>query len=224
MSTPTPLEAKELFHVGPVVITQPVVTAFVLVLLLGAISAVITRGMGPRPTRAQVVLEALVSIVSVQLREVLGRDPAPFLPLLGTLFLFISVSNLAGLFPGVTPPTANLETVAALALIVFFSTHAYGIRSRGIREYLVSYTKPSVFFLPLNILSELTRTFSLMVRLFGNIMSHELVIGIIVSLVGLFVPIPFMALSILIGIIQAYIFTVLATVYIGAAVGAIEKG
>ena len=120
-------------------------------------------------------------------------------------------------------PTSKLETPAALALIVFFSVHFFGIRARGLRGYLASFAKPKLIMLPLNILSELTRTFSLMLRLFGNIMSGEFIIALIVALAGLFVPIPLMALEILIGIVQAYIFTVLAAVFIGAAADTFEE-
>ena len=120
-------------------------------------------------------------------------------------------------------PTSKLETPAALALIVFFSVHYFGIRARGLRGYLASFAKPKLIMLPLNILSELTRTFSLMLRLFGNIMSGEFIIALIVALAGLFVPIPLMALEILIGIVQAYIFTVLAAVFIGAAADTFEE-
>ncbi|MGB7914503.1 MAG: F0F1 ATP synthase subunit A, partial [Rhodomicrobium sp.] len=131
--------------------------------------------------------------------------------------------NLSGLLPGVEAPTSKLETPAALALIVFFSVHFFGIRARGLRGYLASFAKPKLIMLPLNILSELTRTFSLMLRLFGNIMSGEFIIALIVALAGLFVPIPLMALEILIGIVQAYIFTVLAAVFIGAAADTFEE-
>ncbi|RME97507.1 MAG: F0F1 ATP synthase subunit A, partial [Alphaproteobacteria bacterium] len=124
--------------------------------------------------------------------------------------------------PGVSPPTGHIETPAALALVVFLSVHIIGVRMRGVRDYLHHYLEPSPLLLPLNILSELTRSFSLMVRLFGNMMSHEFVLGIVVVLAGLFVPVPFMLLGILIGVVQAYIFAVLATVYIGAALGAVE--
>ena len=120
-------------------------------------------------------------------------------------------------------PTSKLETPAALALIVFFSVHFFGIRARGLRGYLASFAKPKLIMLPLNILSELTRTFSLMLRLFGNIMSGEFIVALIVALAGLFVPIPLMALEILIGIVQAYIFTVLAAVFIGAAADTFEE-
>jgi F-type H+-transporting ATPase subunit a len=146
------------------------------------------------------------------------------LPILGTLFLFIVVANLSALVPGVKAPTASLETPAALAIVVFLSAHFYGICEQGLKKYLASYLKPNPLMLPLNVLSEITRTFSLMVRLFGNMMSHELVIGIVATIAGLLVPIPFMALGILVGVIQAYIFAILATVFVGAAVGAVEKG
>jgi F-type H+-transporting ATPase subunit a len=129
-----------------------------------------------------------------------------------------------GVLPGVKPPTASIETAAALAVIVFLAVHVYGLRRRGLRAYLASYAKPTVIMLPLNVLSEVTRTFSLMVRLFGNILSGEFVIATVLALAGLFVPIPLMALEILIGLIQAYIFTVLAAVFIGAGIGSIERG
>jgi F-type H+-transporting ATPase subunit a len=142
--------------------------------------------------------------------------------LLGTLFVFLVFANLSAVVPGMKPPTGHIETPAALALIVFLSVHYFGIRSRGWLQYVRRYVRPNPLLLPLNVLSEITRTFSLMVRLFGNMMSHEFVIAIVVFLAGLFLPIPFMLLGILIGIIQAYIFTVLATVFIGAAVGSAE--
>jgi F-type H+-transporting ATPase subunit a len=220
----SPLENEVLFRIGPAEVARPVVTTWAIIAVLGLASWLGTRRMSERPGRWQTVLEATVSLLGNQIREIVRRDPTPFLPLVGTLFVFIAVANLSGLLPGVKSPTASIETPAALAIVVFFSVHAFGIRARGVRRYLKSYVEPNPLMLPLNILSEITRTFSLMVRLFGNIMSHELIIGIVVSLAGLLVPIPFMALGILIGLIQAYIFSVLATVFVGAAVGAVEKG
>jgi F-type H+-transporting ATPase subunit a len=225
MSPPvSPLDPDVLFHAGPLEIARPVVTTWAIVAVLGLSCWLGTRRMSERPGRWQAILEAVVSLLGGQIREIVRRDPAPFLPLIGTLFVFIAASNLAGILPGVRSPTANVATPAALAIIVFFSVHVLGIRARGVRRYLTSYLEPNPVMLPLNVLSEITRTFSLMVRLFGNIMSHELIVGIVVSLAGLLVPIPFMALGILIGLIQAYIFSVLATVFVGAAVGAVEKG
>jgi F-type H+-transporting ATPase subunit a len=184
----------------------------------------ITRGLKIEADRRQAVLEIIVSGIAQQIGEVIRKDPRPFLPLLGTLFIFLVIANLSGLLPGVEAPTSKLETPAALALIVFFSVHFFGVRTRGLRGYLASFAEPKLIMLPLNILSEVTRTFSLMVRLFGNVMSGEFVIALVVALAGLFVPIPLMVLEILVGLVQAYIFTVLATVFIGAAVGSIESG
>ncbi len=152
-----------------------------------------------------------------QTGETLHRDGRSLLPLIGTLFLFLMAANLSGILPGTQAPTARLETPAALALVVFLSVHYYGARALGLGSYLASFARPKLIMLPLNVLSEITRTFSLMVRLFGNVMSGEFVIALVISLTGLFVPIPFMALELLLGFIQAYIFTVLATVFIGAA-------
>jgi F-type H+-transporting ATPase subunit a len=146
------------------------------------------------------------------------------LPVLGTLFIFLVVANLSGVLPGVEAPTSKLETPAALALIVFSAVHYFGVRAQGLRGYLASFAKPKLIMLPLNIVSEVTRTFSLMARLFGNVMSGEFVIGLVVALAGLFVPIPLMALEILVGVVQAYIFTILATVFVGAAIGEVERG
>jgi len=157
-----------------------------------------------------------------QIDQVIRKNPRPFLPLLGTLFIFLVAANLSGVLPGVEAPTGKLETPAALAVIVFAAVHYFGVRARGFLGYLKSFAKPKLIMLPLNIASEVTRTFSLMVRLFGNVMSGEFVIALVVALAGLFLPIPLMALAILVGLVQAYIFTVLATVFIGAAVDTVE--
>ena len=220
----SPLSTEIVFRVGPIPFARSVVTTSVIVALLGLGSWASTRRMKVAPGRWQAALEAVVVVVDGQLREILRRDPEPFLPVLGTLFLFIVVANLSALVPGVKAPTASLETPAALAIIVFVSAHVYGIRAQGLRRYLRSYLEPNPLLLPLNVLSEITRTFSLMVRLFGNMMSHELVIGIVATIAGLLVPIPFMALGVLVGVIQAYIFAILATLFVAAAIGAAEKG
>jgi len=146
-------------------------------------------------------------------------DPRPYRPLIGTLFLYVLVANWSSLVPGIEPPTAHIETDAALALIVLAATIGYGIGARGIVGYLKTFAEPSWVMIPLNVVEQITRTFSLIVRLFGNIMSGVFVIGIVLSLAGLIVPIPLMALDLLTGAVQAYIFAVLATVFIGAAVG-----
>ena len=222
--TESPLVAPVLFHLGPVQIAQPVVTTWGLIAALTVVSFAITRDLRRRPSRWQAVLEILVTTIEDQITATMQTAGRPFVPLLGTLFIFLVCANLSGVLPGVKPPTASIETAAALALIVFLAVHVYGLRRRGPRAYLASYAKPTLIMLPLNILAEITRTFSLMVRLFGNILSGEFVIATVLALAGLFVPIPLMALAILIGVIQAYIFTVLAAVFIGAAIGSIERG
>jgi F-type H+-transporting ATPase subunit a len=216
----SPLQDQIVFQLGSIPITESVVTTWGIM-----IAMVLVAWLGTRKARRggalQTALEILVETIADQVQEIVGAAKAPFVSLLATLFLFLVCANLVAILPGVKSPTAHIETPAALALTVFFSTHVFGIRARGWRRYLRHYTEPSLLLTPLNILSELTRTFSLMVRLFGNMMSHEIVLAIVALLAGLFVPIPFLLLGILIGLIQAYIFTILASVYIGAATGAI---
>lgn len=212
-----PLEPDILFYAGPIPISRAVVTTWALMGVLTLVSWWGMRRPKMQPGPLQATLEVVVETLSSQIGDILKRDATPYLPLLGTLFLFIVFANLSAVIPGLKPPTARLETTAALAGTVFFTVHFFGIRGRGLWGYLAHYMRPNPLLMPLNILGEITRVFSLMVRLFGNIMSHELIIAIIVFLAGLFVPIPFMLLGIMIGIIQAYIFTVLASVFIGAA-------
>jgi len=219
MTPASPLATPVVFRLGLLVVTAPVVTTWGIMLVLGTGSWVLTRRLSLQPGRTQVALEVLVSGVSSQIEEVLRRSARGVLPLVGTLFLYLLAANLCGIIPGVQAPTAHLETPAALALIVFFAVHYFGIRSQGLRGYLASFARPKLVMLPLNIISEITRTFSLMVRLFGNVMSGEFLIALVVALAGLLIPIPLMALELLVGVVQAYIFTVLATVFIGAAVG-----
>ena len=170
------------------------------------------------PTRLQTALELLVVTIDQQIRDTMQTEPATYRALIGTLFIFVLIANWSALVPGVSPPTAHLETDAALALIVLGATVFYGIRTRGTAAYLAAFAEPSWVMIPLNVVEQITRTFSLVVRLFGNVMSGVFVIGIMLSLAGLLVPIPLMALDLLTGAVQAYIFSVLAMVFIGAAI------
>ena len=224
MMPASPLSSAVLFHVGTVGITRPVVTTWAIMAVLAVSSWVLTRRLDVHPSRRQIVLELLVTGIASQIEEVVRKDARPLLPLLGTLFLYLLVANLSGLLPGVNAPTGALETPAALALVVFGAVHFFGIRAQGLGGYLASFARPKLIMLPLNVVSEVTRTFSLMVRLFGNIMSGEFLIGLVLALAGLFVPVPLMALELLVGVVQAYIFSVLATVFIGAAIGGGEAG
>lgn len=220
----SPLVEQALFHIGPIPIGVSVVTTWAIMVVLTAVSWLGTRRANVRAGTLQVILEIVVEAVSNQIRDVIRKDPWPYVGLIGTLFIFLAVANLTAIVPGAKPPTAHIETPAALAAIVFLSVHYFGIRSLGPAGYLKRYIRPNVLLLPFNVLSEITRTFSLMIRLFGNIMSHEIVLAVVVLLSGLLLPIPFMLLGILIGLIQAYIFSVLATVFIAAAVGSVETG
>jgi F-type H+-transporting ATPase subunit a len=214
----SPLASVALFHLGPVPITAGVVTtwAIMAVLVIGAI--LVTRRFSLVPTSRQAAFELVVDTVDGQIRDTMRAEPAPYRAFIGTLFVFIFVANWSALVPGVEPPTAHLETDAALALLVFLAVIWFGIRAGGIRGYLGTFASPNPIMIPLNFIESLTRTFSLLVRLFGNVMSGVFVIGIVLSLAGLLVPIPLMALDLLTGAVQAYIFAILAMVFIAGAI------
>lgn len=215
--TASPLETHVLFHLGPVPVTGPVATTWGLMAALAGGSWLLTRRLSLRPGKVQAAAEMVVEAVAGQIRETVDADPAPYLPLIGTLFLFILTANWSSLIPGVEPPTAHLETDAALALVVFAATIWFGVRKLGLGGYLKTFARPVFLLAPLNFLELLTRTFSLIVRLFGNVMSGVFIIGVILGLAGLLVPIPLMALDLLTGAVQAYIFAALAMVFIGGA-------
>lgn len=194
-----------------------VTTWIVMALLIGA-AWLITRRLrtDAEMSRWQNGLEVVVGFLRSQIREISGQDPDRYLAFVGTLFIFIFVSNALTLVPGYVPPTASLSTTTALALCVFLAVPAYGIAALGVRRYLRSYVRPNVLMLPFNILSELSRTLALAVRLFGNMMSFTKIVAILLSLAPLFFPAVLNALGLLTGAIQAYIFAVLAIVYIAA--------
>lgn len=218
MKFASPLASHVLFSIGPVPISRPVVTTWGIMAALAIASWAATRRLTLRPGRMQAAIELVVDTIAAQVRETMEARPRPYLPLIGTIFLFLLVANWSPLVPGVEPPTATLETDAALALIVFGATLWFGIRALGTRAYLASFARPSILLAPLNIVELFTRSFSLMVRLFGNVMSGVFMIGVVLSLAGLLVPIPLMALEMLTGAVQAYIFGALAMVFIGSAI------
>jgi F-type H+-transporting ATPase subunit a len=214
----SPLESTVLFHIGPVPISTAIVTTWAIMALLVLGAYALTRGLSLHPTRRQAAVELIVTTLDTQIRETTGADPAPYRGFIGTLFVFILFANWASLVPGVEPPTAKLETDAALAALVFLSVIWFGVRGTGVLGYLKSFAAPNPVMIPLNMLESVTRVFSMFVRLFGNVMSGVFVIGIVASLAGLLVPIPLMALDLLTGLVQAYIFAVLAMVFIAATV------
>ncbi len=152
-----------------------------------------------------------------QIRDIGLEHPEKYLDFVGTLFLFTLLAALCGILPGYEPPTGSLSTTAALAICVFWAVPIYGIKERGIIPYLKRYAEPKVFMLPLNIVSDLSRTLALAIRLFGNVMSGSVIAAILLSVAPLFFPVLMKSLDLLIGAVQAYIFAVLATVYIAAA-------
>jgi F-type H+-transporting ATPase subunit a len=214
----SPLTTTALFMIGPVPISETVVVTWGLMAALTLGGWLTTRSLTLSPSRFQAMLEIIAEAVDDQIQSTLRVPPAPYVPIIGTLFIFILIANWSSMIPGIEPPTAHIETDAALGLIVFFAIIYFGIRVRGLRGYVKTFAQPTIVMIPLNVVETFTRTFSMIVRLFGNIMSGVFIIGIILSLAGLLVPIPLMALDLLIGAIQAYIFAVLAIVFIGSAV------
>ena len=214
----SPLSSIALFNLGPIPITAGVVVTWAIMAVLVLGSILLTRRLSSFPTAIQAALELIVDTVDNQIRDTMRIEPAPYRAFIGTLFVFIFVANWSSLVPGIEPPTAHLETDAALALLVFLAVIWFGIRAGGVRGYLSTFASPNPIMIPLNFIESLTRTFSLLVRLFGNVMSGVFVIGIVLSLAGLLVPIPLMALDLLTGAVQAYIFSVLAMVFIAGAV------
>ncbi len=212
-----------LFNVGATPFTQTMATSLgVSVALVGTAvwmrSAVLRRPTGTLATVTEMTVEWLEQLVT----DVVGR-PVPWLAMFsGSLFLFIAACNVSGQLPGLAPPTANLPTTSALAVVVFLAVPIAGIVSQGLGGYLKHYFRPNPLLFPLHLISEVSRTFALSMRLFGNMMSGHLIVALLVALSGLLVPAPLMALDLLIGLLQAYIFTLLATVYIGAALRAEE--
>ncbi len=168
-------------------------------------------------SRGQAALEVIVLGISQQIGETGLSKPNLYLPFLGTLFLLVAAANLGTLIPGFEPPTSSLSTTAALAACVFIAVPWFGIRNQGLGGYLKTYTEPTLLMLPFNIISELSRTLALAVRLFGNMMSGGLIVAILISITPLLFPIVMTALGLLTGMVQAYIFTILAAVYIAAA-------
>ena len=214
----SPLTAAPAFAIGQLTITWPVVTTWAIMAALALASFLATRRLSLRPGRAQAVLELLVTTLDKEITATVPGNPARFRGLIGMLLVFILCANWSTLIPGVEPPTAHLETDAALALVVFVAGIYWGIRLQGLGGWLATFARPTWIMIPLNLVEQITRHFSLMVRLFGNVMSGVFVIGIVGVLAGLLVPIPLMALDLLTGAVQAYIFATLALVFIGSTV------
>ncbi|MBK9308239.1 MAG: F0F1 ATP synthase subunit A [Nitrospira sp.] len=196
-----------------------IVVTWGLMFVLAVGSELITRKLstGLRRSRWQNFLEIIVTAIEKQIEEVGLRHPEKYLPFLGTLFLFVAAASLGTVIPGYEPPTGSLSTTTALALCVFVAVPLFGIEEQGVGGYLKSYAQPTAIMLPFNIISEMSRTLALAVRLFGNMMSGAMIIGILLTITPFIFPVAMTALGLLTGMVQAYIFSILAAVYIAAA-------
>jgi F-type H+-transporting ATPase subunit a len=190
-----------------------------LMILLAGGSRLVTRKLstGLERSRWQNLLEIVVTSIEKQIEEVGLSQPERYIGFLGTLFVFVAAASLCAVIPGYEPPTASLSTTTALALSVFVAVPYFGIEEQGVRDYLKSYMKPTVLMLPFNIISEFSRTLALAVRLFGNMMSGAMIIAILLTITPFIFPIVMTLLGQLTGMVQAYIFSILAAVYIAAA-------
>jgi F-type H+-transporting ATPase subunit a len=204
---------------GVIKLNATIVITWGLMLVLAVGSKLITRKLSTDLIRSrwQNLLEIVVTGIEKQIEEAGLSQPQKYLCFLGTLFLFVAAASLCTVIPGYEPPTGSLSTTAALALCVFVAVPFFGIEDRGFGEYLKSYMEPTFIMLPFNIISELSRTLALAVRLFGNMMSGAMIIAILLTITPLIFPIVMTALGLLTGMVQAYIFSILAAVYIAAA-------
>jgi F-type H+-transporting ATPase subunit a len=213
------------WHWGPVQLNATILYTWLVMALLVLGSWLVTRRLSTDADIStwQNLLEVLVDSMREQIRQVSQQDPRAYLPFVGTLFVFISFSSLLNVVPGYHAPTDSLSTTAGLAICVLVAVPIFGIAQQGVRGYLSHYLRPTILMLPFHILSELTRTLALAVRLFGNMMSGALLGAILLAVVPLFFPLIMQMLELLIGQVQAFIFAVLATVYIASAVQAHEE-
>ena len=213
------------WHYGPFSLNGTIVFTWAVIIVLTAGSWLITRRLSTdvRISKWQNLLESIIAGIQQQLKEISRKQPKGFFPFLGTLFLFIAISNLLSVVPGFHPPTGSLSTTTALAICVFFAVPVYGISETGFFQYLRNYLRPTVFMLPFNIMGEFSRTLALAVRLFGNVMSGNMIGAILLIIAPLIFPVIMQLLGLLTGLVQAYIFAILAAVYIGAGMEVQKK-
>lgn len=211
------------FSLGPLEVTTTVINTWIMIAVLGVGAFFLGRSFKIRPGMLQNAIEFLIEAIQGIISKNIGSENTnSFFPIVATFAIFIGTANLLGLIPGLKSPTPDINTPLAMALIVFVTVPYYGIRTRGLWGYLKHYVQPIFLMLPIEIASEIARTFSLTFRLFGNIMGEEIIIAILFVISPFILPVPMMLFSIFTGLLQAYIFTLLSCVYIGGAVQAHE--
>jgi F-type H+-transporting ATPase subunit a len=211
-----------IFSLGPLQVTSTVVNTWIIMGIVSLIVILLGKRLRVRPARWQNALEWVVEAIDNLIRDMIPNNPRIFLPIVGALAVFIGAANLGGLIPGLRSPTADINTPLALAIVVFFSVHYYGIRQKGLVGHLRHYVEPIFILLPIEVASELARTLSLTFRLFGNILGEEIVIAVLFLILPYFIPVPMMLFSIFTSLIQAYVFAMLTVVYLSGAVQAHE--
>jgi F-type H+-transporting ATPase subunit a len=209
---------KPVFELGPLVITSTVVTTWAIMGIIWILAWLASRRLHIKPGRIQTAVEGIVSSIEDSVAAVTPQNTRQIMPFIGSLWVFLVIANLSGLVPGVNSPTRDLSATAALAFLVFLSTHWFGIRSQGLKDYLRHYLAPSPILLPFHLISEITRTIALAVRLFGNIMSLEMAAMLILLVAGFLAPVPILMLHIIEALVQAYIFGMLALIYVAGGI------
>lgn len=209
MEAVTPQVVFEIFGLA---ITNTVVSTWVMMILIICIAVIVRKF---KPSAGEFLIEFINGIVSSVMPA--GTQVSKYITILGSLAIFLLFANIFSVFPLMVSPTANINTTIALSIVVFFSVHVYGIVEKGLWKYIKDFASP-IFILPLEIVSQFSRTLSLSIRLFGNILSTDLIVAIVFSLVPFIIPLPLAALGMLTGVLQAYIFTVLASLYVASAI------
>lgn len=206
------------FWIGHIYISQSVLTTWLIMVCLLIFTLLSTRKLSDRPSNFQVILEGMYLAIYDAVKDVLPEQVNLVFPFIASLWIFILISNLIGVVPGFYSPTADLSVTAGLAILTFLSVHWFGVRSEGLKNYLQHYIRPSPFLLPFHLISEISRTLALAVRLFGNMMSLELTALIVLMVAGFLAPIPILMLHLVEAVIQAYIFGMLALIYIAGGI------
>ena len=217
MNEAHPLQAGG-FDLGPLTISSTVITTWGIMLALTLLVWLSSRRLQAKPGMLQTALEGIVSVIEEAIRGVLPQYTQQVMPFIATLWLYIVVANLVGLIPGLHSPTRDLSATSGLAILVFLSVHWFGIRTQGLKSYLRHYLSPSPLMLPFHLISEVSRTVALAVRLFGNMMSLEMAALLVLLVAGFLAPVPILMLHIVEALVQAYIFGMLAMIYVAGGI------